>query len=148
VESSRIEIVSLEEKCFIGIPATCAFKSSDREAIKVAGEAFASRKGEISGAVNEREYVCPHFANDILFTYIYCMEVENLEEIPHGMIGFRVPSQRYVKVRSEEHNPYKLVNSYLAANGLESNTSSLALEVFKFGEEQHFNNADIYVPIV
>jgi predicted transcriptional regulator YdeE len=148
VENSRIEIVSLLEKCYVGIPATSAFKSSDREAIKEAGEAFASRKSEIKGIVNENECVCPHFANDILFTYVFCMEVENLEEIPQGMIGFRVPSQRYVKVRSATENPYKLVNSYLATNGLENNTRSLALEVFKFGEEQHFNNADIYVPIV
>jgi predicted transcriptional regulator YdeE len=148
VENSQIEIVSLEEKCYVGIPATCAFKSSDREAIKVANEAFALRKGEIRGVVNEKEYVCPHFANDILFTYIYCMEVENLEDIPQGMVGFRVPSQRYVKVRSAAEDPYKLAKSYLAANELKNNGRSLALEVFRFGEKQHFNNADIYVPIV
>jgi predicted transcriptional regulator YdeE len=147
VENSRIEIVSLEEKCYVGVPSTCAFKSSDREAIKVASEAFALRKGEISGAVNKKEYVCPHFANDILFTYIYCMEVENLEDIPQGMVGFLVPSQRYVKVISSAEDPYKLAKSYLAANELKNNGRSLALEVFKFGEEQNFNHADIYVPI-
>ncbi|RXZ81752.1 hypothetical protein EBB07_13955 [Paenibacillaceae bacterium] len=83
-----------------------------------------------------------------MFTYIYCMEVEGISDIPNGMIGFHVPSQRYIKVRSLDQDPYAISQKYLKETGIENNIKSLALEVFKFGEEQHFNNADIYIPIV
>jgi predicted transcriptional regulator YdeE len=116
--------------------------------MKEANQLFLERRNEIKGIINEQEYVCPHFANDILFTYIYCMEVEGINDTPNGMIGFYVPGQRYIKVRSTDQDPYAISHEYLKENDLENNTRSLALEVFKFGEEQHFNNADIYIPIV
>jgi predicted transcriptional regulator YdeE len=146
--NNQIEIVTLEEKYFVGVPVTNVFQRFDPDRIKEANQIFLARKSEIKEIINEHEYVCPHFANDILFTYIYCMMVTEIKDIPKGMIGFCVPSQRYVKVRSTDQDPYALIKSYLKANGLENNTRSLALEVFRFGEEQHFNNADIFVPIV
>ena len=76
------------------------------------------------------------------------MEVTRIEDVPKGMIGFSVPGQRYAKARSIDQDPYALIKSYLKEKGLENNPRSLALEVFRFGEEQHFNNADIYVPIL
>lgn len=142
-----IEIVNLQSKNFIGIPVTNVFKRFDAEKMKEANQLFLERRNEIKGSINELEYVCPHFANDILFTYIYCMEVEAINDVPKGMIGFNVPSQRYIKIKSPDQDPYALSHEYLKVNGLENNTRSLALEVFQFGEEQHFNNADIYVPI-
>lgn len=147
MEASQIEIVTLEAKYFIGVPVTNAFKRFDAERMKEANQLFLERWNEIKGIINEQEYVCPHFANDILFTYIYCMEVSEIKDIPNGMIGFDVPSQRYVKIRSTDQDPYVISKEYLKENGLENNTRSLALEVFRFGEEQHFNNADIYIPV-
>ncbi|GAE06779.1 hypothetical protein JCM10914_2955 [Paenibacillus sp. JCM 10914] len=148
MKTNQIEIVTLEAKHFIGVPVTNVFQRIDPERIKEANQIFLTRRNEIKGIINEQEYVCPHFANDILFTYIYCMEVAEIKDIPNGMIGFQVPSQQYVKVRSTDHDPYAFSKEYLKENGLENNTRSLALEVFKFGEEQHFNNAEIYIPIV
>jgi predicted transcriptional regulator YdeE len=148
MKNNQVEIVTLEGKHFVGVPVTVAFKRNDPERIKEANQIFIARKNEIKGILNEHEYVCPHFANDVLFTYIYCMEVSEISEIPDGMIGFSVPSQKYAKVRSKDQEPYGLIKSYLKANGLENNVRSLALEVFKFGEEQNFNNADILIPII
>jgi predicted transcriptional regulator YdeE len=148
MKNNQIEIVTLEEKYFVGVPVTNVFQRFDPDRIKEANQIFLARKSEIKEIINEHEYVCPHFANDVLFTYIYCMEVTEIKDIPKGMIGFCVPSQRYVKVTSTDQDPYALIKSYLKENGLENNTRSLALEVFRFGEEQHFNNADIFVPIV
>jgi predicted transcriptional regulator YdeE len=147
MENDQIEIVTLEEKHFIGVPVTTAFQRVDTESMREAYQRFLTRKSEIQGTLNQDEYVCPHFANDILFTYIYCMEVTGTEDVPQGMVGFSIPSQRYVKVRSKDKDPYALVKSFLREESLENNRQSLALEVFKFGEDQHFHNADIYVPI-
>jgi predicted transcriptional regulator YdeE len=148
MKTYQIEIVSLEAKYFIGVPVTNVFQRFDSERMKEANQLFLERRNEIKGIINDQKYVCPHFANDILFTYIYCMEVEGINDTPNGMIGFFVPSQRYIKVRSSDQDPYAISHEYLKENGLENNTRSLALEVFKFGEEQHCNNADIYIPIV
>lgn len=148
MKTNQIEIVTLETKYFIGVPVTNVFQRFDSERMIETNQLFLARRNEIKGTINEQEYVCPHFANDILFTYIYCVEVTEIKDIPNGMIGFHVPSQRYVKVRSADQDPYALSKEYLKENGLENNTRSLALEVFRFGEEQHFNNADIYIPIV
>lgn len=147
MKNNQVEIVTLEVMNYIGVPVTAAFQNTDPERIKDANQIFLDRKNEIQGIVNENQYVCPHFANDVLFTYIYCMEVKEIRTIPDGMIGFSLPRQQYAKVRSADEEPYGLIKTYLASNGLENNTRSLALEVFQFGEEQHYNNADILVPI-
>jgi len=148
MKTTQIEIVTLGSKYFIGVPVTNVFNRFDSDRMKEANQLFHERKNEITGIINEQEYVCPHFANDILFTYIYCMEVSEIGEVPKGMIGFQVPSQRYVRVISSDQDPYAISQEYLKENGLKNNSKSLALEVFKFGEEQHFNNAVIYIPIV
>lgn len=148
MQNNQIEIVTLEEKHFVGVPMTNVFQRFDPESIKEANRVFLARKSEIRGVLNQYEYVCPHFANDVLFTYIYCMEVAGIEEVPKGMIGFSVPSQQYAKVRSIDQDPYVLIKSYLKEKNLDNNPRSLALEVFRFGEEQNFNNADIYVPLL
>ncbi|MFC0216262.1 GyrI-like domain-containing protein [Paenibacillus chartarius] len=148
MQKNQIEIVTLEEKYFVGVSVTNAFQRIDRDSIKEANEEFLARRSEIKGILNHREYVCPHFANDVLFTYMYCMEVARIEDVPKGMVGFSTPSQRYAKVRSIDKDPYRLIKSFLEENRLDNNPRSLALEVFKFGEEQHVNNADIYVPII
>ncbi|MFC3746587.1 GyrI-like domain-containing protein [Paenibacillus sp. GCM10012306] len=147
MQNNQVEIVTLEEKHFVGVAVTNVFQRFDDNSMKEANQVFLDRKSEIIGVINEHEYVCPHFASDVLFTYIYCMEVTRIEKVPRGMIGFSVPSQRYAKVRSLDQDPYALIKSFLEENSLHNNPRSLALEVFKFGEEQHFNNASIFVPI-
>ena len=148
MQNNEIEIITLEEKHFVGVAVTNAFQKISRESIKEANQIFLDRMSEIKGVLNPLEYVCPHFANDILFTYIYCLEVGRVENVPKGMVGFTVPSQRYAKIRSKDQDPYTLIHSFLKEKSMAKNLRSLALEVFRFGEEQHTNNADIYVPIL
>jgi Uncharacterized protein conserved in bacteria len=147
MDNIQFEMVTLGTKHYVGVPVTNVFNRFNPELMKEANEIFNSRIREIKRIIHEHEYVCPHFANDIMFTYVYCMEVSEIEDVPKGMIGFHVPSQRYVKVRAVDQDPYESAKLYLEANGLENNTRALALEVFRFGEEQHFNHADIYIPI-
>ncbi|NIK68721.1 effector binding domain-containing protein [Paenibacillus sp. BK033] len=144
----QVEIVTLEEKHFVGVAVTNAFKRVNPKSIREVNDLFLSRIKEIPNVINADCYVCPHFANDFLFTYIYSMEVSRYDEVPEGMIGFSVPRQSYAKVRSTEQDPYALIKAALEAMNRKNNTRSLALEVFRFGEEQHVRNADVFVPIL
>lgn len=144
----QAEIVTLEEKHYVGVAVTNAFMRVNPKSIQEVNDLFLSRIKEIPNVINSGSYVCSHFANDFLFTYIYSMEVSRIDEVPEGMIGFSVPSQRYAKVRSTEQDPYALIKATLEVMSLINNTRSLALEVFRFGEEQHVRNADVFVPIL
>ena len=63
------------------------------------------------------------------------------------MIGFSIPSSRYVKVRSPEADPYGIANQYIQDNGLAHDKNKLAIEIFEFGVKESYNQADIYLPI-
>lgn len=146
VNTNHVQIVRLEEKKFVGVAVTSPFQ-------KVTGigetrQLFMEKKSGIQRILKVDEYVCLHFSNEVVFTYIYCMEVSELKTIPDGMIGFTVPSSPYAKVRSKDTDPYELIHTYLRENGLESNLNLFALEVFRFGDEESKYNADILVPIM
>ncbi len=145
MSKAQIEVVLLGERKYIGIAVTSPLKN-----VKGIGEAqqfFMERKDEIQRKVDECTYVCVHFANEVLFTYIYCMEVTELQPIPEGMIGFEVPSNQYVKVHSNGEEPYGLIDTFLRDKGMESHSNSVSFEVFQFGKEESKYNAEILVPI-
>ena len=70
----HLEVVELPEKKLIGLPVTATFQNQINEIGKTR-ELFMERRDEIKNKVKPTEYVCPHFDNGILFTYIYCLEV-------------------------------------------------------------------------
>ncbi|MCJ8009306.1 GyrI-like domain-containing protein [Lederbergia wuyishanensis] len=142
---ANVEVIQLDEKKFIGVPATSSFQNIT--GIAEARNMFMDRKSEIEDITDTNTYTCVHFSNDVLFTYVYCLEVEELKSIPNGMIGFTVPSHQYAKYRSNGDNPYDVISSYLKENDKVLNSKSVSLEIFQFGEEENKYNADIYVPI-
>jgi len=76
------------------------------------------------------------------------MEVSAIGTITDGMIGFTVPSSRYAKVRTEDEDPYGLIQAWLSEAGIGRNPDLFSQEVFRFGEEESKYNADILVPIM
>jgi predicted transcriptional regulator YdeE len=145
MSNAQIEVVQLGERKYIGIAVTSPLKNV--KGIGEVCELFMERKGEIQGKVDESTYVCVHFANEVLFTYIYCMQVTELQPIPDGMIGFEVPNNQYVKVQSNGEEPYGLIDKYLGDKGMQSNSNSVSFEVFQFGKEESKYNAEILVPV-
>lgn len=145
MSDAQIDIVRLGERKYIGIAVTSPLKN-----VRGIGEAhrlFMERKDEIHNKVDDSNYVCVHFANEVLFTYVYCMEVTELRSIPEGMIGFEVPSNQYVKVQSNGEEPYGLIETYLRDKGMQSHSHSVAFEVFQFGQEESKYQAEILVPV-
>jgi predicted transcriptional regulator YdeE len=143
---NNVQIVKVEEKQYVGVAVTSPFHNVT--GIGEAKQLFEDRRNEIQNTVTTDEYVCLHFANEVVFTYIYCMEVSAIDAIPDGMIGFTVPSSRYAKVRTKDEDPYGLIHTYLQENGIERNPNLFSQEVFRFGEEESKYNADILVPIM
>ncbi|PWW05449.1 putative transcriptional regulator YdeE [Paenibacillus cellulosilyticus] len=145
MKHAQIDVVQLGERKYIGIAVTSPSKN-----VKGIGEVqqlFMTRKDEIQSKVDESTYVCVHYANEVLFTYIYCMEVTELQSIPEGMIGFEVPSNQYVKVQSNGEEPYGLIETFLRDKGIRSHSDSVSFEVFQFGQEESKYNAEILVPV-
>jgi len=144
--SSEVEIVHLQEKMFVGIPVTSSFANHDPRRIDAAKHTLIKRLEEIRDMVNPREYVCLSFVSETLFTYLICMEVNHLAEVPDGMIGFAVPEHTYGRTRSE-HDPYDEIHAYLKQNGMNNNKRAMALEVYTFENPQWPDQVDVYIPI-
>lgn len=143
-----VEIVRMSERRFVGIPVTVSFENLDRDRIHHTKRLFMEMKDKIKYVLNGEQYTCAFLANDVLFTYIYSLQVSQIIEMPAGMIGFTVPEQSYAKVRSAEQDPYAIIHRYLSDCGREADKSSLAFEVFTYGEEEDVHHADVYVPIL
>lgn len=145
MSNAQIQVVQLDERKYIGIAVTSPLKNV--KGIGEANQLFMERIGEIQGKVDESTYFCVHFANEVLFTYIYCMEVSELQLIPEGMIGFEVPTNQYVRVQSNGEEPYGLIDKFLRDKGMQSHLNSVSFEVFQFGKEESKYNAEILVPV-
>lgn len=143
---NQVDIVQLEEMKFIGVPVTSSFQNDSPKRIEDTKNIFMNRKNEIKNVINPDRYVCPHYASEVLFTYLYCMEVNNLDEIPEGMIGFSIPAHRYVTTRSN-HDPYEVLHTYLQNREMENNVKALALEVYYFENPNWPTEVDVYIPI-
>lgn len=142
-----VEIASHGELRLVGIPVTALFRQQGpNPAIEAAKRQFLARKHEIAGQLHPDRYVCPHFASEIMFTYWFCMEVEELRDIPDGMSGFTIPAHRYAKGRSDG-DPYELLHLYLHEHGLRNNPKALAMEVYRFDNPQWPGEVDVLIPI-
>lgn len=142
---AQIEVVQSGNRKYIGTAVTSPLNN-----VQGVGEArrlFMERRGEIQNQVDEHAYVCVHFANEVLFTYIYCMEVTELQRIPAGMIGFEVPGGPYVRVHSNGEEPYGLIQKYMREKGMQQNTKTVSFERFQFGQEESKYHAEIWVPV-
>lgn len=145
MQNHLVQIVRLEEKQFVGVPVTSPFDNV--MGIGEANRFFMEKILEIDGIVTPEQYMCLHFSNQVLFTYIYCAEVSEGHAVPDGMIRFTVPSSRYAKARSKDKDPYGIINTYLREHGMERNPELFAFEIFQFGEDESKYNADILIPI-
>jgi predicted transcriptional regulator YdeE len=94
---------------------------------------FYNRKSEIKGILNPCEYVCCSFSSEQLVTYLFCMEVNEIQEVPEGMLGFVVPTRTYGKTRSND-GPYEEIHYYFRNHNLPNDSRALALEVYPFAD--------------
>ncbi|MCA0757900.1 GyrI-like domain-containing protein [Paenibacillus sp. N4] len=145
-EIQLVEIVEMEEMYLVGFSVTSAFERHEPEVVEAMKRQFHSRKDEIRHAIHPERYLSPHFSSDVLFTYLICMEVSSLSDIPEGMLGFTVPPHRYAKVKTKG-DPYRTIHDYLNRNGLQNDSGALSLEIYAFRNPVWPDEAEVYVPL-
>ncbi|WP_219837085.1 GyrI-like domain-containing protein [Paenibacillus sp. R14(2021)] len=144
--SVEIRLVQLKEKKFVGIPCTSAFANHEPERIEAVRLQFMKSRGEIRHVVDPEQFACISFTSEVLFTYSHCLEVDDIDEVPGGMIGFSDPAHDYVVVRAKG-DPYEAAYAYLSEIGKIPDKNALFWEEYRFANPIWPDEAWVYVPI-
>ncbi|QHW34341.1 GyrI-like domain-containing protein [Paenibacillus rhizovicinus] len=142
-----VKEITLPERSYIGMALTSPLAAHEPKRVEQLKKLFIGRRFEIKGLLDSESYVCPSFVCEQLFTYLFCMQVNQLSVVPYGMIGFIIPEQRYVTVRAQGTDPYELLHAYLKAKGLQNNKRGMALEVYRLPKSLWPDEVDVYIPI-
>ncbi|MFD0711381.1 GyrI-like domain-containing protein [Paenibacillus sp. GCM10027626] len=145
--NNQVLVLDLPEINLVGLYITSPFKGHLPERVENMKQEFYLRKDEIRNVIHPVRYVSPSFSSEVLFTYLICMEVANLSDVPEGMIGFTLPPHRYAKVKSKG-DPYQDIHDYLEVNNKQSNKRALALEIYHFENPAWPDEAEVLIPIV
>jgi predicted transcriptional regulator YdeE len=151
IATYECEVVTKEYQ-FVGQSITANFPSSFPEAaIKVQTEFFQKRRSEISNVLNPDILFSPYMCNGVVATYFACSEVSEIENVPAGMIGFKLSPTRYAKISCSNQTigeGYSKIFKWIGANGYKqkSSSNSSAIEIFYF-EEKPEEKVEILIPI-
>ncbi|MEF3302254.1 GyrI-like domain-containing protein [Paenibacillus sp. GYB003] len=143
---NEVQLIELPDIKLVGLSVTSPFQGHDPERVEAMKRLFYERRGEIRNAVRPERYVSPSFSSEVLFTYMICMEVDDLTDAPEGMIGFTIPARRYAKAKTKG-DPYRVIGDCLRANGLRSDGRALALEIYRFENPAWPDEAEVLVPL-
>ncbi|WP_405176275.1 effector binding domain-containing protein [Paenibacillus sp. FSL H8-0261] len=146
MDEGVVQVLELPEMKLIGLSITSSFVGHEPERVEAMKREFNSRKDEISNIIHPERYLSPHFTSENLFTYMICMEVEELTNVPEGMLGFTIPAHRYVQVKSKG-DPYEILHTYVREKDLPSNDRALAIEVYQFANPTWPDEVDVYIPL-
>lgn len=143
---NQVQLLELQEIKLVGLYVTSSFQGHLPERVEAMKQEFHKRKDEVRNVIHPERYISPSFTSEVLFTYLICMEVDNLSEVPKGMIGFTIPPHRYAKVKSEG-DPYQVIHNYLDANGQQSDRRALALEIYYFENPSWPDKVEVLLPL-
>jgi predicted transcriptional regulator YdeE len=143
----QVQMLDLPEINLVGLCITSPFKGHLPERVEDMKQEFRRRKDEIRNVIHPERYISPSFSSEVLFTYLICMEVANLSDVPEGMLGFTIPPHRYAKLKSKG-DPYQDIHDYLKANNKQSNKRALSLEIYHFENPAWPDEAEVFIPIL
>ncbi|KRE25179.1 GyrI-like domain-containing protein [Paenibacillus sp. Soil522] len=141
-----VQLLEWPEIKLIGLYVTSSFQGHLPEKVDAMKEEFYKRKGEIGSIIHPERYISPSFTSEVLFTYLICMEVEDLSNVPEGMIGFTIPPHRYARIKSKG-DPYQDIHNYLDSIGQQSDRRALALEIYHFENPTWPDEAEVLLPL-
>lgn len=147
VSDNQVQMLDLPEINLVGLCITSPFKGHRPERVEDMKQEFLRRKDEIRNVIHPERYVSPSFSSEVLFTYLICMEVEDLTDVPQGMIGFTIPPHRYAKIKSKS-DPYQNIHDYLKENNKQNNKKALALEIYHFENPAWPDETEVFIPII
>lgn len=131
-----MKTVVLNEMKLIGIRVVCPGDQYVYE-IPKASHALKERLNEIRNVVSPARVVGAFIAGD--FTeeedgYWVCVEVNEVRDVPKGMVSLLVPKQKYAVIthtgtKHEIRNTYELLHKWIKDNGFERIRRSWHLEI-------------------
>ncbi|GHH96821.1 GyrI-like domain-containing protein [Neobacillus kokaensis] len=149
-----IKVVEKEEIKVVGISWNGSYSQTDK--IPSLFQLLEERIEEVPLQTKEPVLIAPFHSRESEFTYYVTTPVEEVEEIPDGMVGFSIPRKHYVctthKGSPEEvENTYRRLLAWMEEYGYEQDHQALSLEIYK--EEHKQQNAagnlhfEIYLPV-
>lgn len=151
IATFECEVVSKEFK-LIGQSITTNFPQSFPDAaIKVQID-FLKRMNEVKNCINQKILLSPYMCNDIIATYFACLEVDEIAEVPEGMVGFTIPSMKYAKVSCSNKTidkGYSKIFEWMNENGYSQKwyNKSFPIEIYYLEEGAEEEMVEILIPI-
>ncbi|MFS0688313.1 effector binding domain-containing protein [Sporosarcina sp. 179-K 8C2 HS] len=151
VATFACEVVKREFE-LVGQSITADFPQSFLDAAMKVQMEFEKRIDEVKGCKNKHVLISPYMCNDIVATYFACVEVDNLTEIPEGMVGFRIPMMEYAKISCSNKTidqGYSKLFAWMSENGYKQKwyDKSFPIEIFYLEEGAEEEVVEILIPI-
>ncbi|GAA0134883.1 hypothetical protein YSY43_17230 [Paenibacillus sp. YSY-4.3] len=138
-----MKIVELNAKKLVGIRVVCPGDEYVSEIPRAAVQ-LKERLSEIKEVVHPARLIGAFVAGDFSEEedgYWVCVEVNDIQEVPAGMVSIVVPGQKYVVLRhtgpnTEIRNSYEQLHRWIAENQLERLPRAWHLEITEeWGQE-------------
>lgn len=149
-----IKVIEKDSLKVVGISWNGCYTQSN--AIPSLFKAMEERLQELPNKTNEPVLIAPFHDRETEFTYYVTAPVEEIDEVPEGMVGFTIPRKNYVftthvgKTEDVEHT-YRKLFTWMEEYGYERDYAALGLEVYKQEHrEQNFKgdlHFEIYLPV-
>ncbi len=149
-----IKVVEKEEIKVVGIPWSGSYLQADQ--LPSLFQLLEERLGEVPFQTKEPVLIAPFHSRESEFTYYVTTPVEEIKDIPKGMVGFVIPRKYYVcttyKGSSEEvENTYHKLFAWMEEYGYEQDHQALSLEIYREMDMQQNAAGDlhfeIYLPV-
>lgn len=137
----------------VGQCATGNFPKSFPEVAMNVQQEFENRRDEVRHTVHPDVIYSPYLANSLVATYFACVEVQEFDDIPKGMMALTIPLTTYAKISCSNKTidkGYEKIFSWMKDNGYrqENLEKSFPLEVFYFEDNVEEEIVELYIPIV
>ncbi|MDW0115934.1 effector binding domain-containing protein [Sporosarcina thermotolerans] len=141
-----------KEYQLVGQSITANFpKGFPDAAIKVQMD-FERRMDEIANSKSKQVLFSPYMSNGIFATYFASLEVDELNEIPDGMMGLELPLMKYAKICCSNRTidqGYSKLFAWMGENGYKQNqfNDSCPIEIFYLENGAKEEVVEILIPI-
>ena len=144
--------ITTREVQLVGQSITANFPQSFPDAAILIQKQFKDRRDEIAKAVDREVLFSPYMCNGIFATYFACLEVEELNSVPEGMIGFKLPAMEYAKVNCTNKSigeGYTKIFEWMKENGYRQKflDNSCPIQIFYYEENVEEEFVEILIPI-
>ncbi|MGM0883064.1 MAG: GyrI-like domain-containing protein [Bacillota bacterium] len=145
-----MRVVQLESKKLVGIRVICEGDQYVNE-IPKAAKKLEERILQIKNVIDPNKMIGAFVVGDYSDEedgYWVCVEVEEYDEIPEGMVSLNVPEQRYAVIthtgsNHEIRNTYEALHQWINENGFERVLNTWHLEITENWGSQESNAYEI-----